>query len=74
MRRVGPAVVGTSLLGTAGFGFNGSEEMFVNRLSAFGASFRLRARNGQARAMWQHSIPDTKATRYSITLRTLKRK
>ncbi len=29
--------------------------------------------SGRARSAWQHSIPDTKSLRYSVTFRTLRR-
>ena len=70
----GPAVVGISLLGTCRLRFQRKRGDVREQAECSLEPRSAYVLNGQARAMWQHSIPDTKATRYSITLRTLKRK
>jgi DNA oxidative demethylase len=70
----GPKVVGISLLGACRLRFQrkrGEVRDQSERLLDPRSAYLL---TGQARAIWQHSIPDTKALRYSITFRTLKRK
>jgi DNA oxidative demethylase len=68
----GPSVVGVSLLAPCRMRFQrklaaGREtaECLLEPRSAYVLS-------GAARSSWQHSIPPTKALRYSITFRTLK--
>jgi len=64
----GPAVVGISLGAAARFRFRREGEtsaVLVEPRSAY-------VLDGPARTEWQHSIPATKALRYSITFRTLK--
>jgi alkylated DNA repair dioxygenase AlkB len=69
----GPKVVGVSLGGVCRFRFQrGRGEMRET------SEHRLERRSaylitGQARTLWQHSIPPTKALRYSITFRTVRR-
>jgi len=63
----GPAVVGVSLGAPARFRFRRAGEtsaILVEPRSAY-------VLDGPARTEWQHSIPGTKALRYSITFRTL---
>ena len=68
----GPKVVGVSLLSPC-------RMRFQRRTAAGRAVFELELAprsayvlGGAARSAWQHSIPPTKALRYSITFRTLK--
>ncbi len=70
----GPKVVGISLLGTCRLRFQRKRgdvrdlsECLLEPRSAYLLS-------GQARLLWEHSIPATKALRYSITFRTLTKK
>jgi DNA oxidative demethylase len=67
----GPAVLGVSLKSACPFRFRrdhaGSSESRTVTLE----SRSLYILRGPARAQWQHSIPSTKALRYSITLRTV---
>ncbi|HEU4683399.1 MAG TPA: alpha-ketoglutarate-dependent dioxygenase AlkB [Nitrospira sp.] len=67
----GPTVVGVSLAGPCRMRFQRKErgtkeqaEILLDRRSAYILS-------GAARWQWQHSIPPTKALRYSITFRTV---
>ena len=69
----GPAVVGISLLGAARFRFRRQTD---NGLEVVESSLEPRSAyvlSGEARSLWQHSIPSMKQPRYSITFRTLKR-
>jgi DNA oxidative demethylase len=68
----GPKVVGVSLAATCRMRFQRGKgerrqvaEVILEPRSAYVLS-------GAARYVWQHSIPPTKALRWSITLRTLK--
>jgi alkylated DNA repair dioxygenase AlkB len=67
----GPRIVGVSLLSTSPMRFRrGPEgERRVYELTLGPRSAYLLS--GAARSSWQHSIPATKALRYSITFRTL---
>jgi alkylated DNA repair protein (DNA oxidative demethylase) len=70
----GPSVVGISLLGPARFRFqrrtpNGRET--VQSLLDPRSAYIL---TGEARRLWQHSIPAGTQQRYSITFRTLKKR
>jgi alkylated DNA repair protein (DNA oxidative demethylase) len=68
----GPKVVGVSLGGVCRFRFQRRRgeirETSEHRLEPRSAYLIT----GQARTLWQHSIPPTKALRYSITFRTVK--
>lgn len=70
----GACVVGLSLLSPCRFRFQrtpaGQRETCTLTLEPRSAYVL----SGPARFQWQHSIPVTKATRYSITFRTLRRK
>ncbi|HVG01361.1 MAG TPA: alpha-ketoglutarate-dependent dioxygenase AlkB [Nitrospira sp.] len=68
----GSKVVGVSLAGTCRFRFQRRRGEARDVLE-----YQLEPRSaylmsGQARTLWQHSIPPTKAFRYSITFRTIK--
>jgi alkylated DNA repair protein (DNA oxidative demethylase) len=69
----GSRIVGVSLLGTSRMRFQrtlgGRREVAAVDLAPRSAYVL----GGKARWSWQHSIPGTKALRYSITFRTLKR-
>jgi len=68
----GPAVIGISIASACRFRFRcGNAEQSESR------TWTLEPRSlyilrGAARAQWQHSIPPTKALRYSITFRTVR--
>ena len=69
----GPTVIGVSLLSACRMRFQRTTKIgretaqwVLDPRSAYVLS-------GPARATWQHSIPPTKALRYSITFRTVKR-
>lgn len=68
----GTPVIGVSLLSACTMRFRRNagddHEVFVQPL----APRSLYILGGAARASWQHSIPPTKALRYSITMRTLR--
>src|SRR5512140_331672 len=64
----GPAVVGVSLGAPARLRFRRAGESSALLLEPRSAYVL----DGPARKQWQHSIPGTKALRYSITFRTLK--
>lgn len=69
----GPEVVGISLLSPARMRFQrraGGERQVAECLLEPRSAYVLA---GRARSAWQHSIPATKALRYSITFRTLRR-
>ena len=70
----GTPVVGVSLLSACTMKFrrevNGGFEVF-NQLLEPRSLYIL---GGEVRRQWQHSIPPTKALRYSVTMRTLVRK
>ena len=69
----GPLVVGLSLLSPCRFRFQRMEE---GRRETFTLPLEPRSAyvlSGPARFQWQHSIPSTKATRYSVTFRTLRK-
>lgn len=69
----GPGVVGLSLLNPCRFRFQrieaGQRETFTLPLEPRSAYVF----SGPARFQWQHSIPSMKATRYSVTFRTLRK-
>lgn len=70
----GPKVVGISLLGNCRLRFQrkrGNVRDLFECLLEPRSAYLL---SGEARLMWQHSIPETKALRYSITFRTLNKK
>jgi len=67
-------VVGVSLLGSARLRFQrgkGEERRVWEVLTEPRSVYLL---SGPARTSWQHSIPPTKELRYSITLRTLRKR
>ena len=68
----GPKVVGVSLLSSCRMRFQrqvaGTRTVYELELAPRSAYVL----GGEARTRWQHSIPPTKALRYSITFRTLK--
>jgi DNA oxidative demethylase len=70
--KFGPEVVGVSLLSACRMRFQrrkgGQRHVFELELEPRSAYVL----GGEARSAWQHSIPATKALRYSITFRTLK--
>jgi alkylated DNA repair protein (DNA oxidative demethylase) len=69
----GPVVVGISLLGSARFRFQKRTAAGREIAEALLAPRSAYVLSGEARSMWQHSIPSMKQRRYSITFRTLKR-
>lgn len=67
----GPAVVGLSLASACRFRFRREH---AGELKSFTTTLEPRSAyilGGESRLHWQHSIPPTKALRYSITFRTL---
>jgi alkylated DNA repair dioxygenase AlkB len=65
-------VVGVSLLGACRFRFRREASGGAARLAVKLAPRSAYVLDGQARAAWQHSIPPTRALRYSVTFRTLR--
>jgi alkylated DNA repair protein (DNA oxidative demethylase) len=68
----GPVVVGVSLLGTCRLRFCrrvGSQREAFSTIVERGSTYIL---SGASRFQWQHSIPATKESRYSITFRTVR--
>jgi alkylated DNA repair dioxygenase AlkB len=66
-------VVGVSLLAACRFRFRRTVGDAVERAEIELAPRSAYVLDGTARSEWQHSIPPTKALRYSITFRTLRK-
>ena len=66
-------VVGVSLLSACRFRFRRTVGDAVERAEIELAPRSAYVLDGAARSEWQHSIPPTKALRYSITFRTLRK-
>ena len=67
----GPAVLGVSLKSACRFRFRGDHADRSESRTLTLEPRSLYILRGPARVQWQHSIPSTKALRYSITLRTV---
>jgi Alkylated DNA repair protein len=67
----GPAVLGLSLKSVCRFRFRRDHEGRSETKTVTLEPRSLYILRGPARVQWQHSIPSTKALRYSITLRTV---
>jgi alkylated DNA repair dioxygenase AlkB len=70
----GPKVVGVSLLGVCRMRFQRGKEAERRTYALELAPRSAYVLAGEARSMWQHSIPAVKETRYSVTFRTLRGK
>jgi DNA oxidative demethylase len=68
----GPVVVGISLLGPARFRFRQCTRHGHEAAEAMLESRSAYVLSGEARILWQHSIPAINHHRYSITFRTLR--
>ena len=69
----GPVVVGVSLSGTCRMRFQRTAAGQRRTAEAVLSPRSAYVLAGQARGVWQHSIPPAKELRYSITFRTLKK-
>ncbi|HKR80789.1 MAG TPA: alpha-ketoglutarate-dependent dioxygenase AlkB [Nitrospira sp.] len=69
----GPVVVGVSLSGTCRMRFQRTAAGQRRTTEAVLSPRSAYVLAGQARGVWQHSIPPAKELRYSITFRTLKK-
>ena len=67
----GPAVIGVSVASACRFRFRRTRAHRVESRTLMLEPRSLYILRGAARAQWQHSIPPTKALRYSITFRTV---
>lgn len=72
-RPVFDRVVGVSLLAPCNFRFRRRRAEGFDRLSLPLPARSAYALGGEARAVWEHSIPAVEALRYSITFRSLRR-
>ena len=68
----GPTVVGVSLLSACRMRFQRGKEAERRTYALELAPRSAYVLAGEARSLWQHSIPAVKAPRYSVTFRTLR--
>jgi alkylated DNA repair dioxygenase AlkB len=66
-------VVGVSLLGACRFRFRRGKDATAETRAVELAPRSAYVLDGEARTLWQHSIPPARALRYSVTFRTLRR-
>ena len=69
----GPVVVGVSLLGACRFKFQRGQGAARQTCAVSVEPRSAYVLGGAARSVWQHAISPTKALRYSVTFRTLRR-